>query len=272
MRTGATKIVSVLSVAACVAVVVFGFVAFSNNSRLSPELEELLQNSGCADSQDRDLCLFLAVWNSHPAYTLNASENQNDQNVSYLLQSDNKQDFYLAVEGDQPRQTISKDGYIYALSGTIWNQQEFKDQAERNKFRESNQLEFIKLENIGNFSRGSEEKCFDRDCLVYDLDNQGNSIRVWFDKADFRLRRVLIQSENYNYNATLDYEKEINIRAPEGAVLLAANQQLNPGGGQISSASTEEDSNLAATGDQGLPATGDSGNQEEYEQWLKQRR
>lgn len=271
MRTGATKVISVLSVAACVAAIVFGFIAFSNNSRLSPELETLLQNSGCADSQDRDACLFVAVWNSHPNYTLNASENQNDRNASYLLKSDDKQDFYMAVEGDQPRQTISKDGHIYVLSGNIWQQQEFKDQTERNKFRESNQLEFIRLDNIGNFSRSGEEKCFDKDCLVYEIGGQERSTKVWFDTANFRLQRVLIQGDNYNYNATIDYDSEVKVDAPVGSKALATGQQLAPGGGQISSTQTSEPS-LAASGDNGLPATGDSGDPEEYEQWLKQRR
>lgn len=272
MRTGAARIISVLSVAACVAAVVFGFVAYNDRSNLSRELEQLLQNSSCADSNDKDLCLFLSVWQTNPAYTLNASENKGDQAVNYRLQSDNTQDFHLTVESEQPRQTISKDGYIYALSGNLWQQQQISDPAERAKFRESSQLEFINQDNFGNFRPNGKEQCFDKECLVYIVTDGNSNIRVWFDKTDFRLRRVLVQSDGYNYNATVDYDQKVQISAPSDAKALASNQQLAPGGGQTSSLQTETPSDLAASGDSGLPATGDSGNPEDYQKWLEQRR
>lgn len=267
MKSSAKKLISITLVALVVAAVVFSFVVFNNKNKLDPALEGLLQNASCRDAEDQNLCLFLAVWNNNPTYTLNASENKGEQNFTHQLKSAS-QDFWLTIDGEQDRQTIYKDSMLYVLNGS-WQHQESSSE-DSVKFREANELAFIKSDNFDNFKHTGSEKCFEQDCLTYELTNVGNKTKVWFDTTNFRLQRVLIQGDNYNYNATVDYNSEVKIDAPLDSKVLTSGQHLAPGGGQTSSTQTSEPG-LAATGDNSLPATGDSGNPEEYQQWMKQR-
>lgn len=265
MLRSATRFFPVLAVALLVGAIVFGVVRYYGQENLDPTIKEAVEHANCENSDDQDLCRFLATWSVIQNYALNATENKADQSVNYNLA--NKGDsFHLTVSGEQPRQTIAHNGTLYFLVGEKWYEQQLNEGDDKNSYRESDNLNFLKLDNSKNFTLAGEEKCLQANCLRYEVNGLDNDATVWFDKAQYRLQRVLIRGENgYSYNAIVNYNELPEVMPPNNSEKIADGQHILPGGTQVSAATT----NTPGAAD--LPATGDSGNQEEYKQWLKQR-
>lgn len=268
MQNGASRIVTIISVALLVGVAILGFVLFQNKNKLDPAVQQAIEHANCEAAKDEEVCRFLAVWELGQGYTLNATENKNDKSTNFSLVNSGD-DFHLTVEGEQPRQTVGLNGTIYALIGEKWYQQELDDKDKKSEYRESSQFSFLNKNNIDNFSSAGEEKCLQSDCLRYDVEGQKNNITIWFDKQKYNLHRILVRNDSgYSYNATLSYDNPAEITAPDNAHKVANEQQILPGGTQISTAQTTVPAQ-SSTGS--LPATGDSGDSEEYKLWLRQR-
>jgi hypothetical protein len=268
MKIGASRIVTIISVALLAGVAILGFVLFQNKNKLDPAAQQAIEHANCAAAKDKEVCRFLAVWQSGQDYTLNATENKNDKPTNFNLVNSGD-DFHLTVESDQPRQTVGVNGTIYGLIGGKWYQQELEDKTKKSEYRESSQLSFLNKNNVDNFNLAGEEKCLQANCLRYEVNGQENSITVWFDKQNYNLHRVLVRNDSgYSYNAILGYDNPLEVTAPGDARKVIAGQQILPGGTQVSAAQTNSPSESSTNS---LPATGDSGDPEEYRQWLSQR-
>lgn len=270
MQIGASRVITITSVALLVGVAILGFVLFQNKNKLDPAVEQAIEHANCEAAKDQEVCRFLAVWELGQSYTLNATENKNDKSTNFSLVNSGD-DFHLSVEGEQPRQTVGLNGTIYALIGEKWYQQELGD-ASKGDYRESSQFNFLNKNNVDNFSAAGQEKCLQAECLRYEVNGQENNITVWFDKQNYKLHRVLVRNDSgYSYNAILNYDNPAEITAPDNAQQTASGQHILPGGVQISAAQTTSPSQASDNTTDDLPATGDSGDPEEYRQWLRQR-
>lgn len=242
---------------------------------IDPELQQAIDNAECSHIEDEDLCKFFASWGVSDHYTLTATKEADGATTVIDLRQQNDS-FHLEAAGDEPAETIAIGSTVYVRGddGT-WYEQTV-DNGQVNSYKLDSDLTFDEPTSSAEsqartYTRTGTETCGDLTCFTYSV--EGNDIdgskRIWFDDKEYRLRRVKVTNDHGTYDASVSYDETENIQAPPEPVALDESQRVPPGQSSPEG-SNNQDRVQGESSD--LPVTGDQFNEEEYRQWLKQRR
>ena len=214
-----------------VAVVGVGWWVWDKNNGDSAQ-KAAIENAQC-DSEDKDICKFLASWKATDSYTVESTSVNQGQTVKTTIKSESKDKTYVKFSGGMEYETITINDTLYTKAGDTWYKKTLNPD-EITDYQGDLDTNFPEPTNDGKntYTKIGIEDCGDRKCFKYqvmDTDTPDVTQYLWFDTENYQLHRVQItNTDGSTFDSTFSYGK-VNVDEPSPVKDLGENQYIVPG-------------------------------------------